>query len=509
MSDSRRWGLLLAGASAVGLALRLYAAARVGFGDSEALYASYALHPAPAYLDHPGLIGLFARLLSKGGLPALAPLPATVHRVTAVLATAAPWVVVGAARALGAELRFALVAGLATAVVPEVAVGLFAMTPDLLLFPLWIAALGFAGAALCATPSSVRAAACFLLAGLAAGMGIADKASAAGLVLALGLTYASRGARPHGRTVWPWAGLALVALIAFPIVDFEAKAGWPMVQYRLVTTQSDAGVSLRNIGALLGGQLVYLSPVLGVVAVLVAKDLWARRREDIVATLLANAVLVPLALLVPLCLWSRVAEPHWIAPAFLALPLAYALRGQKIVLPRRLGAAAIGIAAALSLAVHAWVLFPGIGAELLPPSLYDARLDISNELYGWPPVIDLVREVAAKHHAQAPDPGELVVVGPHWIVSAQLEAALGPDLPVGCASRDRDAADFKNWYPPDRWRQASLLVFVRDDRFPDDAPLRFPGRIRLSRDSVDIRRAGRVVRSFTIDVLADRGVGVR
>ena len=30
---------------------------RFGFGDSEALYACYALHPQPAYLDHPALIG--------------------------------------------------------------------------------------------------------------------------------------------------------------------------------------------------------------------------------------------------------------------------------------------------------------------------------------------------------------------------------------------------------------------------------------------------------------------
>src|SRR6185503_15989138 len=47
--------------SVVLLAVRLAAARVVGFGDSEALYACYALHPQPAYLDHPGLVGLFAR----------------------------------------------------------------------------------------------------------------------------------------------------------------------------------------------------------------------------------------------------------------------------------------------------------------------------------------------------------------------------------------------------------------------------------------------------------------
>jgi Dolichyl-phosphate-mannose-protein mannosyltransferase len=509
MKTARSWGVLFAGVSLLGLLVRLYAATRVGFGDSEALYASYALHPAPAYLDHPGVISLFARLLSPGGPAAGAPSPVTVHRVTAVLATAAPWEITWAARALGAELRFALIAGLVTAVVPEVAVGMFAMTPDLLLFPLWTAALGLAGAGLLAPPSSVRAASCFVLAGLAAGVGVADKASAVGLVLALLLTFVTPAARSHARTIWPWAGLTLTGFVFSPIAEFEAKHGWPMIHHRLVATQSEAGVSLRNLGALLGGQLAYLSPVLAIAAGYVAREIWIRRKDDVVGTLLMNALVVPLALLVPLCIWSKVAEPHWVAPALLALPLAYARRGAALVLPRGLGSVGVALAGALTLTIHAWVLFPEIAAGLMPASVYDARVDISNELYGWPPVIDTVRNVAARYVASAREPGELVVVGPHWIVCAQLEAALGPKLPVGCASRERDAADFQEWYPPERWRGAGLLLFVRDARFPDDAPLRFPGRVRLSRESLDLRRAGRIVRSFTIDVLADRGLGSR
>src|SRR5271166_5766805 len=76
------------------LALRVLAATRVGFGDSEALYATYALHPAPAYLDHPGLVGIFARVLGGG----TAPSPVQAHLVTAVLATLLPWVMALACR---------------------------------------------------------------------------------------------------------------------------------------------------------------------------------------------------------------------------------------------------------------------------------------------------------------------------------------------------------------------------------------------------------------------------
>jgi hypothetical protein len=502
VGSARPLGVALLLASVIGLGLRLYAATHVGFGDSEALYAAYALHPAPAYLDHPGLIGLLARFLGGG----TAPSPAAAHRATAFLATAAPWGVVLAARALRAEWRGALAAGLATAVVPEVAVGLFGMTPDLLLFPAWVAVLGLAGAGLLAPPSSVRAAVCLVLAGLAAGIGVAAKASAAGLVVALVLTYLSPRARPHARTFWPWAGLALGALVVFPVVDFEAKAGWPMLHHRLVATQADAGLSLRNLGALIGGQLLYLSPVMAVGAALVAVDLWKTRRQDLATTLLANALVAPLALLVPLCLWSRVAEPHWVAPAMLALPLHYARRvtGGHPVLPRRIGALALGLGAGVSLFIHAWVLAPGLAA-IVPASAYDGAVDISNELYGWRDVFDAVRELRQKHLPEAPDPSDVVVVGPHWVVCAQLEAALGALLPVGCASRD--AADFAYWNPPERWQAAYLLVFVRDNRFPNDAPLRFPDRTRVDARTVEVRRGGRVARSFTVEVLARQGLG--
>src|SRR5258708_10748890 len=135
------------------VALRLVAAARVGFGDSEALYASYALHPQPAYLDHPGLVGLFAHAVGGG----TAPSPERAHQVTAVLSAAVPWAMAALCRACGATPRRATAAALVFAFVPEIAVGLFALTPDLLLAPAWIAALACAAIGLQSAPGSPRA----------------------------------------------------------------------------------------------------------------------------------------------------------------------------------------------------------------------------------------------------------------------------------------------------------------------------------------------------------------
>ncbi len=495
--------ILLGVTSALGLALRLFAAVRVGFGDSEALYASYALHPAPAYLDHPGLVGLFARFVGDGSAPS----PVSAHRVTAVLATLAPWAVVLAARALRASWAGALAAGLVTAVVPEVALGLFGMTPDVLMFFGWTAALGLAGAGLLAPPSSVRASAFLVLAGLAAGIGVAAKVSAMALVLALVLTYASRAARAHARTPWPWAGLALGGLVVFPIVAYEARTGWPMVHHRLVATQADAGLSLRNFAGLVLGQLVYLSPVVAVLAARVAWDLWKARREGPVATLLAHALAVPLVLLVPLCLWSKVAEPHWIAPALLALPLWYATRENpwaNVRIPRAVRRAGVALAAVTSLGVHAWVLMPGLAA-LVPKGAYDARLDLSNELYGWRDVADSVRELAKRHRAESPDPADIVLVGPHWVVCAQLDAELGTAFPVGCVGPE--PADFATWNPRARWEGADLVVFVTDNRFPVSSRQLFPHRARVDSRTLEVYRGGHLARTFTVELLAARDVG--
>src|SRR5271154_7590883 len=87
----------LVAVTGVMLAVRLFAAQRVGFGDSEALYAAYALHPQPAYLDHPGLIGLFARTIGAGSAPS----PERAHFVTTVLGAALPWEMALACRACG------------------------------------------------------------------------------------------------------------------------------------------------------------------------------------------------------------------------------------------------------------------------------------------------------------------------------------------------------------------------------------------------------------------------
>lgn len=511
-------------------ALRLYAATRVGFGDSEALYACWAAHPQPAYLDHPGLVGLVARTIGGGAVP----IPIRVHVVTAVVATLVPWLVVLAARAFGAASRPAMVAGLVVALVPETAIGLFALTPDLLLAPLWLGALALATVALESPPAGTRAAAAFLGSGLLAAVACAAKVSGLLLVLALFVTYASmlRSKDPSSkavRTIWPWAGLLTCAVVLAPIVLFEARSGWPMLQHRLVDTQESAGIALRNAGGLVLGQLAYLSPIVAWLAVTSARDLVRRRGRDARSKLAFYTFIVPLGPLVLLTLWSRVAEPHWIAPALLSLPLHAARRASETedapsdqettparrttpldatpprFARRRLLSVALAVAAAMTLAAHAWVLVPS-ATRLLPEST-DPKLDITSELYGWPSVLEAARE-QLKNAATPMDPEghEVVVVGPHWTICAQLAAGL-PDVRVGCATPIPD--DFDRWLPREAWRHADQVLYVTDNRFPGDGADQLPTLARTAQTRVRVLRGGRTARVFELYFYDRRASGSR
>jgi hypothetical protein len=483
----------LAAVSTALLVVRGYAASHVGYGDSEALYASYAIHPQPAYLDHPGLVGVFARAIGGG----TAPDPERAHVATSVLATAVPWAMALTCRACGASWRAALGGALVVALVPEMAIGLFAMTPDLLLSIAWIGTLALAAIALRAPAGSARASLGFAAAGVCAGAAAAAKASGILLLLALAVTYASRQVRDHARTPAPWVGLAAGVLVIVPVLTFEANTGWPMLHHRLVATQQGAGVSWRNAGAIVGGQLAYVSPLVVVLAACGARAAW-RDRDDPVGRLLWTTSALPAAVLVPLCLWSRVAEPHWLAPAWLALAPAAARAPQSV--PRRLVVAALAMGACLVAAVHAWVLVPA--AARLAPDSYDPQLDIANELYGWPVVVGAVRAEVIDAQTPLSSRGDVVVVGPHWVICGQIEAAMRGDVPVGCDTPVTD--DFDTWWPRALWRSADTIVWVTDRRF--GPPPRLRSYVPVRSREVHIDRAGRVVRVFTITTLERRGV---
>lgn len=488
------------GITIVLLGARMLLAQEIGFGDAEALYAVYALFDQATYVDHPGLVGWLGSWLAEdGGVPH----PVTVHRFTAVAASTLPWLGGLAARGAGASWRGVLISVIALLVVPELAVGLFAFTPDLPLFAGWMGALGCAAFALRQPPTSSKAFGATVAAGLCTGFACASKVSGVLLAIALVATWLSRPARPRLKTLAPYAALAAGVLVTLPMIVRETKLGWPMLQHRLVHSQIDFGPSLRNLGGLIGGQLLYLTPVVAIVVVMIAIDLVKRADKDIVDRMLVLACLIPFVALAVLTISSRVAEPHWIAPAYLSLALHLARRidGSPRLLTRRMAIAAASTAMAGVALVFALVKFP-----ILPKLMgkaYDPKYDIVTDLYAWQSGGKLVE--SALRNVRDNGVEDVTVVGPHWVICAQVQAHLGATARVGCESPQGD--DFQRLHPESSWRDDAVLLYVTDDRFPVDVAQRFPNRAVQGVQRVGVRRGGVLLRSIRVVQLGRMGSG--
>jgi hypothetical protein len=483
--------------SMVLLVVRLYASTRLGFGDAEALYACYARHPQPVYLDHPGLIGVIARLLGHGGVPG----PFAAHLGTSLLATAAPWVAAWAARACGAGWNGAALAAFALMLAPEISVGLFGLTPDLPLILLWYAAIGLSALGLESKPGSSREL-CFALgSAFAAGLACDAKVSGVLLIAGLVLAWASPSAREHRRSVAPYAALAVAMVLFAPVVLEEVARGFPMLRHRLIDTQRGTGLSLRNLGAAVGGQLVYVTPPLLIGAYLVARDLYVCRKDDAVSALLCSVTVASLPLVL-LSIFSRVAEPHWMAPIYLALPLQLArrvdpasgeVRHKPLTISPWLARLSVAVGLLSIAFAHAWVLLP-LGPALLG-TRYVPRYDLANDLFAWRSGMPVVRRALVQ--SLAPDEPPVVVVGSHWTVCAQLHADLPASVLVGCEGEIAD--DFSRWLPQSTWDQAPVILYVTDDRFGSES--RLSHRRVDATWHVDVMRGGVPVRRIIVQRL--------
>lgn len=493
----RRLAAWFVGATAALVALHAAAAATLGFGDAEALYAAYALHPEPTHLDHPDLVGVLGRALAGGA----APTPGLAHAATTVLAALTPLGYALACRAAGATTARALGAGLLLAVTPLAGVGLFAWNPSTLLAPLWIASLGLALFAAREAPGTSRGDAAWLGAGLLAGVATSAHASGATLFVALPLVLASPDVRGHARRAAPWLGLLAGLVVVLPLALHELRAGHPLLGHRLAR-QLGGRAPGRGLLALSLGQALYLGPS---VALFLARRGVAFARGGAAAApvgarlalRVAAATGLPLA---ALSLASGAAEPHWIAPALLAVGVAVAATPAPA--PRRRAGGPVGEpsfarlavpTATLTALVHAWVLVPALPA-LLPERL--RRGDVSRELHGWPEVLDALDDEVARAGAGGRAP---VVLAPHWTLCAQVHAAR-PWLLVACRTPGGD--DFARWMPEAPLERAARgdapLVVLTDDHLTDPRAPFLAKLAELHARDVDVTRGGVTIRRFRL-----------
>ncbi len=460
----------------------------LGLGDGEALYYCYGLHPSLSYLDHPPLVGWLSFLaIWIGGSDVLA------VRVVAIVMTALSLVFT---YRLTEDLfgdRAAGWSALLLASAPVFSVGMVAVTPDAplaVLWPLFTWQLHVALTDKGDVPWS-RIGRPILL-GLILGLAFLAKYTGVCLAVTAVIAVSWRTNRAWLKRPGLWLGALVAMAVASPVIIWNIDHEWAGLYHRLVWTQEDAGLSLRNVGALIGGQLLYIGPLTLPVLVWAAVHLWKNRHDHPQSLVLLAASLPALCVTYLLVLWSSVAEPHWPAAGY--LPLFAAAGGLIVKIEGRvktLARVAIGLGLVGLLTLHIVVLTPMVPI-LAPKDNYHPEYDLANELRGWPEVADTIRAI---------NPDNRQVLAAFYTQCAQLAFVLSKpgDPQVRCVSEEVD--DFDIWYGdfilPDQG-----ALFVTDNRFDHDPEKLIPGaKATGSPINLEITRGGHPVRRFMIQFL--------
>ncbi len=479
VTRERKYLLAAAGLLAAVTSLKLVLASMGGLGDSEALYAVYSLHPQGGYLDHPPFVGWLIRLTTM----AAGRSPLAVRLGSILLFPVTAMLVFDLARRLGGGPCSGLVAVALMCAIPITFVGGLAATPDAPAALFWVLAAWLVVRHVKDGIPDRKPLVHAAIMGLVLGLGMISKYT--GVLMVVSFVAVVLSLRRRWALTYMLPALVTAAIVAIPVIVWNQENGWASFMHRLLWSQEGMGMSARNLGGLVGGQLLYMSPVIMVLVVTAMVRAWQRRSKDELMMVVALLSWIPALLLWCLCAISRVAEPHWPTLAYLPV-LAVMGAGWDTGLvagKRRLvwAGAVAALCTALGLCAAATPLATRWG-------LVDTRTDITNELYGWD-------RVAAK--VRATTPPDALVVGPHWTVCAQLEWQLAGERDVSCVTVEKDDWDF--WYPV-RTRDPELyprLHYVTDERFSKLDPFILTMEAVLL-SKVEIERGGKVVRTFRI-----------
>lgn len=393
---------LLAGLSAAKLALHLALANRYGYFRDELYFLDCGRHLDWGYVDHAPLIGLLARiaLLLGGALPVLRGFPAIAGSALVFLTGALAWRLGGGRFAQG-------LAALAVLVMP-IRLGIDSLFSMNSFEPLFWTGAAYVLVRIIQTGDRRR----WLLVGLLLGAGVMNKHSTAffGVALAAGIVLTPL--RRELRTLWPWLGAAVAALVVSPNLVWQVRHDFATLEDLRNVARTGKNVVLGPI-AFMGQQLLVTHPVLlplwlaGLVRLFRAE---AGRYRALAWTFVVLFVLM----------FALKAKHYYLAPIY---PTVLAAGGVALEaasarwaftrdrLWPRLAASVLVLAAG---AVTAPLVLP-----LLSPERYRAyeralgigqsKTEVGHEgplpqmfgdQFGWP---ELVAEVARVYHALPPD----------------------------------------------------------------------------------------------------------
>lgn len=336
-----------------------------GFHRDEFYFVAIGGHPAFGYVDEPPLVPLFAHALDVlgGGSLVVLRLPSALAGAAIVLVTGLIAREFGAAR--GAQLLSAGCMAV-SAVLAAVSHLMSTTTYDLLAWTVlsWliVRALRDGGRS-------------WLIAGLAAGVGLEIKTLIVFLLFALAAGVLAAGPREVLRDRWLWIGAVLALALWLPNLIWQASNDWPQLQLSTAIARGDSGSSQPR-WAFLPYQVLLISPLLAPVWILGGLRLW---RDASLRTWRCIPVAWGVLAVVFLATGGK---PYYLAGLFPALLAAGAqpVLGWACSRTRR---RLLGTAVALSMAVSAVLFLPVVPkTDLRNTPVVGINYD-AGETVGW------------------------------------------------------------------------------------------------------------------------------
>jgi|GEM_PF-2040069 len=486
--------------------LQIWLSGKTGLGDAEAYYYAFSKNLSLSYYDHPPGV---AYLISLGTFW-LGDNVLGVRVISIIISAMTAFMLYLFTTNLFNSGRSGLIATLLFLLTPVIFIGGSSAAPDVAMVLMWL----FASWLL--SKSISKGDPIYLMAtGIIVGVGMLCKYFMV-LFWPAAILYLLF-ARGYKLLFSIWFLLAIVFSLLFfaPVLVWNYQHDWISFTYHLVSRHSSAALDPMRLLQFVGGQALYLSPLifLGLVFSIFKSMANMAKSKSNDPHILFWLTFPVLAIMYLVGAWTPEAEPHWTLLGYVLLYptlgnwLANASDNKASIVERILmiGPFAIWFKPKRRNLILGWMIgipfiilalvVTHLTTDILSPytSAYifkNPKHDISYELTGWDKVGLRLNEEMSKLDKDS------FVASYHYTMCGQLNFATKNKYPLACLSKRTDAFDFFANQPDITDKQG---IFVTDNRYNDDPNNRIycENGITLL-DEILIIRGGIKIRKFSL-----------